>query len=208
MDPSNQLITIAQAADEFGINPKTLETWHHRGEITRIGTAPKIALAHGRRAGLYDRAQIKAAIAARAANEQRRFDAAVATAVNGTSSPSSAQPAELFGIRQNSGVLPTNKVVHAALGGGRLETRSPGQHETTRVETREAHGPAASETGRGSRAPSIRFQLAHQLTAQRCALPGCGLPLNALTVHERDEFCSLKCARAHYKARRESTESA
>ena len=90
MDPSNQLITIAQAADEFGINPKTLETWHHRGEITRIGTAPKDRARPGRRAGLYDRAQIEAAVTARAADEQRRFDTAEATAGNGTSPPSSA----------------------------------------------------------------------------------------------------------------------
>ncbi len=200
MELPNQLITIAQAAAEFGINPKTLETWHHRGEITRIGTAPKDRARPGRRAGLYDRAEIEAAVAARAAGEQGRFDPARGTGGNGVP-PSSAHAAGLPGIRRTSAV-PTNQVVHATRAGGPSETRLRGQYETTGVAAWSPGAPAKSKSGRGLRTMSIQNQLAHQLTTQRCARPGCGLPLNALTVQERDEFCSMECARAHHDARR------
>jgi hypothetical protein len=87
MELSNQLITIAQAAEEFGVNPKTLETWRHRGEITRIGTAAKDGVRPGRRAGLYDRAQIEAALACRARASERPSRGAQPNAGNPTPAP-------------------------------------------------------------------------------------------------------------------------
>ena len=124
---------IAQAADEFGINPKTLETWHHRGEITRIGTAPKDRARPGRRAGLYDRAQIEAAVTARTADE-RRFDTAEATAGNGTSPRSSAQPAGLPGIRGARHIPPPTRWCRWHSAAVDPDTPAqPGQHEQQRA---------------------------------------------------------------------------
>ena len=174
MDPSNQLITIAQAADEFGVNPKTLETWHHRGEITRIGTAPKDRARPGRRAGLYDRGQIEAAVIARTADEQPGFDSAEAVAGNGTSPPSpAAQPAEPLGIRRNSAASAADKLVQVTRRDGRSKAPPPGQHETTHVEGWPADGPG--EIREQSRVASHEHPNSARTSTHRTALRTTGV---------------------------------
>ncbi len=181
MELPNQLITIAQAAEEFGVNPKTLETWRHRGEITRIGTAPKDGARPGRRAGLYDRAQIEAALACRARKSQRPSHGAQPVSPNLTSAP------------RASSHRPTTRPEAGPAGASR-----PNLAFSELYRALESRGP---------RAISTRVQLAHQLTSQRCALKGCDARLNALTVKHRDEYCSVECAKADHDAGQRSTES-
>ena len=181
MELSNQLITIAQAAEEFGVNPKTLETWRHRGEITRIGTAPKDGGRPGRRAGLYDRAQIEAALACRVGEGQRPSHRAQPMDGNLTSPAlSSSRRPERLRTPRSSAV---------------------GESASTSDRVSRELYPGC-EGGRALRAASVRAQLARQLTPQRCASKGCDRRLNALTVLHRDDYCSVECARTEHDSRK------
>jgi hypothetical protein len=206
MELPNQLITIAQAAEEFGVNPKTLETWRHRGEITRIGTAPKDDVRPGRRAGLYDRAQIEAALACRAREGQRPSRGArpIGGSVT-TATPSSSRRPERLSAPGSSGMAEkADRLAQVA----RCESTRPdgGPAGTSRSDQAFPELYRECESSRSLRATSARVQLARQLTSQRCAAKGCDVRLNALTVLHRDDFCSVECARTEYSAP-ESTES-